>query len=199
MIMTSVIIVDDNEDIVSSLSELLEFHGINVLGKGYNGFDAVQLFNQHNPDVVLLDLQMPEYDGLYALRIIREKDVKASVIIITGGIPESQSDEIHLLRPAKIMIKPIDVNTLIESILEESNNNMPFKIKYSFNDDLTTYTCILTYDQYQNFKKLPVLQKCEIINKDEKNIESYKNEMQHALNLAAKNDVTHIQKLSEAL
>ena len=128
MIMTSVIIVDDNEDIVSSLSELLEFHGINVLGKGYNGFDAVQLFNQHNPDVVLLDLQMPEYDGLYALRIIREKDVKASVIIITGGIPESQSDEIHLLRPVKIMIKPVDVNTLLESILEESSKNLSFKI-----------------------------------------------------------------------
>lgn len=197
--MTSVIVIDDNEDIVSSLSEILEFHGIDVLGKGYNGFDAVQLFNQHNPDVVLLDLQMPEYDGLYALRKIREKDVKASVIIITGGFPESQNDEIDLLRPAKIMFKPVDVNTLIESVLEASHNNMPFKIKYAFNEDPTTYTCILTYDQYKNFKNLPILQKCEIINKDEKNIEAYKNEMQNALNLAAKNDVTHIRKLSEIL
>ena len=76
---------------------------------------------------------------------------------------------------------------------------MSRKIKYAFNEDPTTYTCILTYDQYKNFKNLPVLQKCEIINKDEKNIESYKNEMQNALNLAAKNNVTHIQKLSEIL
>lgn len=197
--MTSVIIIDDNADIVSSLSELLDFHGINVLGKGYNGFDAVQLFNQHNPDVVLLDLQMPEYDGLYAFRKIREKDVNASVIIITGGFPESQTDEIDLLRPAKIMYKPVDVNTLIESIMGESKNNLPFKIKYTFNGDPVKYTCILTYDQYKNFKKLPILQTCEIINKDEKNIESYKNKMQNALNLAAKNNVTHIQKLSEIL
>ena len=61
--MTSVIIVDDEKDIVNSLSMLLESHGIDVIGKGYNGLEGIQLFDKLHPDIVLLDLAMPEYDG----------------------------------------------------------------------------------------------------------------------------------------
>ena len=74
---------------------------------------------------------------------------------------------------------------------------MPFKIKYKFKTDKKFYTCIVTYDQYKNFKKLPIVKECEVIKKDQKNIQEYKNEMQEALNFAAKNDTTHIRKLSE--
>ena len=74
---------------------------------------------------------------------------------------------------------------------------MPFKVQYSFKEDPKYYTCILTYDQYKNFKILPTVKECKIIKNDERNIEDYKNEMQEALNLAAKNDVSHIQKLSQ--
>ena len=195
--MTSVIVVDDNKDIVYSMSELLEMYGIDVVGKGYNGLDGVELFNQHRPDAVLLDLMMPEYDGVYALKKIREIDPKSIVIIVTGGSPMAMNDKVESLEPTKIIFKPVDVNILVESIFEESNNSMPFKIQYIFKDDPKSYTCILTYDQYKNFKELPVLQECKIIKNDEKNVEAYKNEMQEALNLAAKNDVSHIQKLSQ--
>ena len=83
--MTSVIVVDDNKDIVSSLSELLEIYGINVVGKGYNGLEGVELYNKIHPDAVLLDLMMPEYDGLYALKEIRKIDPKSTILIVTGG------------------------------------------------------------------------------------------------------------------
>ena len=195
--MTSVIVVDDNKDIVFSMSELLEMYGIDVVGKGYNGLEGVELFNQLHPDVVLLDLMMPEYDGVYALKKIREIDPNSIIIIVTGGSPMSMNDQIESLEPTKIVFKPVDVNILVESIFEESNNLMPFKIQYVFKDDPKSYTCILTYDQYKNFKELPVLQECRIIKNDEKNVEAYKNEMQEALDLAAKNDVSHIQKLSQ--
>ena len=187
------------EDIVFSMSELLEMYGVDVLGKGYNGLEAVELFKKVHPDVVLLDLMMPEYDGVYALKKIREIDPKSVVIIVTGGSTISMNDEIESLEPTKIVFKPIDVNNLVESILEESNNSMPFKIQYSFKEDPKSYTCVLTYDQYKNFKELPILQECKILKNDEENIEAYKNEMQEALNLAAKNDLTHIQKYLKLL
>ena len=195
--MTSVIVVDDNEDIVYSMSELLEMYGINVVGKGYNGLECVELYNKLHPDAVLVDLMMPEYDGLYALKEIRKIDPKSVILIVTGGASPSMNNDMDTLEPNKIIFKPVDVNTLIEAILEETNTIMPFKIQYSFKDDPKSYTCILTHDQYKNFKELPILQECKIVKNDEENVESYKQEMQEALNLAAKNDLTHIQKLSQ--
>jgi len=195
--LTSVIVIDDNEDIVYSMSELLEMYGIDVIGKGHNGLEAVELFEKFHPDAVLLDLMMPEYDGLYALRKIREIDPKSIVLIVTGGASESMTVELNSLEPTKIVFKPLDVNTLVDVILEESNSTLPFKVQYTFKEDSKSYTCILTYDQYKNFKELPIIKDCKIIKNDEKNVEAYKNEMQEALNLAAKNDLTHIQKLSQ--
>jgi len=74
---------------------------------------------------------------------------------------------------------------------------VPFKIKYKFKEDKKFYTCTVTHEQFMNFKKLPIVKECEIIKNNEENIEKYKNEMQEALNLAAKNDTTHIRMLSE--
>jgi len=195
--MTSVIVIDDNEDIVYSMSELLEIHGINVIGKGYNGLEGAQLYKKLQPDAVLLDMMMPEYDGLYALKEIRKTNPQSIVLIITGGTTLSMNDGLETLQPNKIIHKPVDVNTLVETILEETNTTMPFKIQYSFKDDPKSYTCVLTHDQYKNFKELPVLQECKILKNDEENVEAYKQEMQKALNLAAENDLTHIQKLSQ--
>jgi two-component system chemotaxis response regulator CheY len=49
----------------------------------------------------------------------------------------------------------------------------------------------------KNFKNLPVIKECKILKNSEDDVELYKGEMQKALNLAAKNDVSHIQKLSQ--
>ncbi len=113
-ILTSVIIVDDEEDIVSSLSTLLESHGIDVIGKGCNGLEGIQLFDKLHPDVVLLDLMMPEYDGFYTLRKIREKDSVTPVIIITGDLSDNYLDRIKDLKPIEILYKPIQVKNLIK-------------------------------------------------------------------------------------
>ena len=74
---------------------------------------------------------------------------------------------------------------------------MPFKIQYKFKEDKEFYTCTVTNEQFKNFKKLPIVKECEIIKDDEKNVEAYMNEMQEALNLAAKNDTSHIRLLSQ--
>ena len=195
--MTSVIVIDDNKDIVNSMSELLEVYGIDVVGKGYNGLEGVDLYKKLQPDAVLLDLMMPEYDGLYALKEIRKINPKSVILIVTGGASPSINDGLKTLQPNKIIHKPIDVNALVEIILEETTSTMPFKIQYVFKDDPKSYTCIMTNDQYKNFKELPVLQECKILKNDEENIEAYQQDMQKALNLAAENDFTHIQKLSQ--
>ena len=74
---------------------------------------------------------------------------------------------------------------------------MPFKIRYKFKEDKKYYTCVVTYGQFQNFRDLPIVKECEIIKDDQKDFDEIKNEMQKAQDLAAKNDTSHIKKLSE--
>lgn len=195
--MTTVIVIDDDQDIVLAMSELLEANGMKVIGKGYNGLEGVQLFEKLQPDLVLLDMRMPKYDGLYALRKIREKDKFANVVIVTGGYPDSIEEELQSLKPTKILFKPINVNNIVKLFLKESDNSLAFKIKYKFKEDSKQYTCTLTYEQYKNFRALPIIEECEIIKKYEENLENYKNEMQEALKLAVKKDTSHIRKLSK--
>jgi len=77
------------------------------------------------------------------------------------------------------------------------NSKMPFKVLYKFLGEDSRHMCLLTYEQYKNFRKLPIIRECTIIKRNQKEIKDYKEEMQDALNWAAKNDTTHILKLSQ--
>ncbi|AFS82964.1 hypothetical protein [Candidatus Nitrosopumilus sediminis] len=75
---------------------------------------------------------------------------------------------------------------------------MAFKVQYRFKEDDKVYTCFLTFEQYMNFKKLPIIQECIVLKKNQKaDYEEYMKEMQKAINLLAKNDTSHIHNLSE--
>lgn len=116
--MTGVLIVDDDQDSRDTLSDLLELKGINVLAKAIDGYDAVQKFTQYKPDLVLMDMMMPEYDGFYGLEHIKNIDSMAKIIMITADQSKSTHDKIYKYMHTKIILKPIDTNKLIKLIME---------------------------------------------------------------------------------
>lgn len=120
--MTSVIIVDDDEGVVRSMSELLELYGIDVVGKCYDGLEGFTMFSKLRPDAVLVDLSMPKYDGVYALTKIRELDPKSKVFVITGGSTAKTEEDLKSLEPTKIIFKPVDTHNLVEILLHETSN-----------------------------------------------------------------------------
>ena len=81
----SVIVIDDDEDTVRLFSEFLEEHDINVIGNGFDGITAVKLFKETKPDVVLIDLNMPNGSGFYAIKKIQTIDPKAKIIAVTAA------------------------------------------------------------------------------------------------------------------
>ena len=68
-----VIVVDDDPDVVNTISLQLEQRGITVIGKAYDGEEASVLYFTQKPDLILLDLKMPNYDGHYAIEKINQK------------------------------------------------------------------------------------------------------------------------------
>ncbi|NJK77669.1 MAG: response regulator [Nanoarchaeota archaeon] len=116
--MVSVLIVDDDQDSRETLSDLLELKGVAVLAKAVNGHDAIQKFTQYKPDIVLMDMMMPNYDGFYGLENIKKINLNAKVIMITADQSKTTRDKINQFSHTKIIVKPIDVNHLFKLILE---------------------------------------------------------------------------------
>lgn len=114
--MTSVIVVDDDRDTVEVFCEYLSIKDIKVLGRGYDGRTAVQLFKELKPDVVLLDVMMPDYDGFYGLEQIRKHDPKAKVIMVTADLTSDTEKKLIELKASAMIYKPYEIDSVIETI-----------------------------------------------------------------------------------
>jgi len=76
--------VDDEKDCRSSLEESLMLLGIDVVATGADGEEAFKLYEEYQPDVLILDMNMPKYDGKYALEKIKSKYPDARIIVVTA-------------------------------------------------------------------------------------------------------------------
>lgn len=113
----SVIVIDDDEDIVRLFSEFLEENGIKVLGTGYDGVTAIKLYQERKPDVVLIDMMMPNGSGFYAVKKIREINSKAKIIAVSGDSSYSTKEKLEKL-DIPLIRKPFNM----EQILSVVNN-----------------------------------------------------------------------------
>ena len=109
---TTAIIVDDDHDIVDTFSEYLELKNIHVLGRGYDGKDAVELYQRFRPDVVFLDVTMPDYNGFYALEKIKQINPDAKIIMITSDLTEETENKLVELCASTIVYKPLELDNI---------------------------------------------------------------------------------------
>ncbi len=112
------VVVDDEKDTLDVFSELLANHEIKVVGTGYNGQEAVFLFQKLKPDIVYLDVSMPTYDGVYGLKKIRELNPNAVVVMIVEHMTLKTEMEMNRLKPSAVFREPIDVNEIIRKTHE---------------------------------------------------------------------------------
>jgi len=112
----NVIVIDDDYNTVEVFNEFLELSEIKVVGKGYDGKDAVNLYKQLKPDIVFLDVMMPDYDGFYALENIRKINPNALVVMITADLTRETEVKLENLKPTSVIYKPFDPQQIIEII-----------------------------------------------------------------------------------
>jgi len=81
-----------------------------------NGSEGIRVNEQKNPDLILLDLRMPEMDGIETLRSIRKNDAKVRVVILTGyGCPDTIRDAADL-NVSEYLSKPFENEDLVNVI-----------------------------------------------------------------------------------
>ncbi len=111
-----VVIVDDNEDITSVVSDILEIGGFNVVGIGHDGKEAVSLYRKHKPNFIFLDVTMPIMDGIQALKEIKKENSKANVIMVTADDGTGVIQELKKLNATAIIVKPFKIEVIFETI-----------------------------------------------------------------------------------
>ena len=130
-----IVLVDDEHDILDILQEQLQIRGYNVVGTATNGKEAVETYFQLRPDVVILDIMMPKFDGFYALEKIKMDNQGAKVIVITADFTQETKEklkennvDIVLFKPYKIdhVVKAIKDLTDLENINLTDNPQIPF-------------------------------------------------------------------------
>ena len=81
----SVLICDDAAFMRVMIKDILTKNGYDVAGEAENGLKAVEKYNETKPDLVMMDITMPEMDGIQALKKIKEADANATVIMCSAG------------------------------------------------------------------------------------------------------------------
>ncbi len=114
--MVKVIVVDDDVDTVEVFCEYLEIKDITVLGRGYNGKTAVELYEKYRPDIALLDVMMPEYDGFFGLENIKNINPDAKVIMVTADLTFDTEKKLKDLNASAVIYKPYEIDSVIDTI-----------------------------------------------------------------------------------
>jgi two-component system chemotaxis response regulator CheY len=110
-----VLIVDDAQFMRMRITKLLTKHGYDVV-EAENGEVAVQTYRSTHPDAVLMDITMPEKDGLSALKEIREIDSKANVIMLTALGQQTMVLEAMKAGARDFLVKPYDPDRVIKTL-----------------------------------------------------------------------------------
>ena len=112
--MKKILIVDDAAFMRMSLRKIMEESGFQVVGEAENGKDALKKYKKLHPDIVTLNITMPEMDGLTALKKIMSIDPKANVIIVSAMGQDYNVQEAMKAGAKNFIVKPFNKELVLK-------------------------------------------------------------------------------------
>ncbi len=112
----NILICDDAAFMRMMIKDILSKNGYNVIGEAENGAVAVEKYSELKPDLVLMDITMPEMDGIQALKKIREKDGAASVIMCSAMGQQAMVIESIQSGAKDFIVKPFQADRVLEAV-----------------------------------------------------------------------------------
>ena len=110
------IIIADNESIIRmDLKEILEEAGHEVVGEAIDGYHAVELTRKYHPDLVIMDIKMPEMDGITAAKIISDEKI-APVLLLTAFSQQEIVDRAKNSGVLAYLVKPVRESNLFPAM-----------------------------------------------------------------------------------
>jgi two-component system nitrate/nitrite response regulator NarP len=114
--MTRVLIADDHPMIAAALELLLRGTDYELIGRARSGKEAIAQVAELKPDILLLDVNMPDGSGIEVLRQLGDVEDPPMVVLLTAGMDETKLLSAHRLRPDGMVLKTSDPALLLECI-----------------------------------------------------------------------------------
>jgi two-component system chemotaxis response regulator CheY len=112
----SVLIVDDAAFMRMLLKDILSKNGYQILGEAPNGFKAIEMYKIEKPDIVTMDITMPEMDGIQALKEIKAFDPTAKIIMCSAMGQQTMVMEAIKAGARDFIVKPFQAERVLEAI-----------------------------------------------------------------------------------
>ncbi|MEY8523952.1 response regulator [bacterium 1XD8-76] len=112
----NVLICDDAAFMRMMIKDILSKNGYNVAGEAENGAKAVEKYSEVKPDLVLMDITMPEMDGIQALKKIKEGDPGAKVIMCSAMGQQAMVIESIQAGAKDFIVKPFQADRVLEAV-----------------------------------------------------------------------------------
>lgn len=116
-----VLVVDDNEGFRESLTALLNGEDLEVVGQTSSGFEAIELAGRLRPDVVLMDVRMPEIDGIETTRRLKAMHPSLGVVALTGMEEQQAVRDMLVAGASGYVLKDSDGDEIIHAIREAAS------------------------------------------------------------------------------
>lgn len=112
----NVLIVDDAAFMRMMLKDILEKGGFQVIGEAANGMEAVKQFIELKPDIVTMDITMPEMNGIDAVKAIKKIDPKAKIVMCSAMGQQAMVMESIQSGAQDFIVKPFQGDRVIEAL-----------------------------------------------------------------------------------
>ncbi len=114
--MKRVLVVDDAMFMRYTIKKMLENTDFDVIGEADNGINALIQYKDLNPDIVTMDITMPEIDGIQAVHLIRKYDPNAKVVMMSAMGQESMVRDAILAGAQGFLVKPFKQEDVLKTL-----------------------------------------------------------------------------------
>lgn len=114
--MKRLLIVDDAAFMRMVLRNIVEKNGYEIVGEAKNGIEAVKKYFELRPDIVTMDITMPEMTGIEALKIIKQQDKDAKIIMVSAMGQEPIVKETLIYGAKSFIVKPFNEERVLDTL-----------------------------------------------------------------------------------
>lgn len=111
-----VLIVDDDPILRDILHKMVASEGVSDIAEAHSGGQGLELWESQSPNIIFLDVQLPDMSGLDILKKIRATDPRVYIVVVTGHVSVNTVQEIVKFKADQYIVKPLDQQRIHQAI-----------------------------------------------------------------------------------